>query len=174
MLRRQRILLLVMTLLASISKDGFPISYVPIPIEELIRDANLIVIGTVIDTYPETDQYGIIWSRTTLEVEEILKTNKARVPATVELATGDGTTDYLTKYRAVFEVGKKVLALLVERDGRYYGMGLRGKLDVNGDMIEGTDATVVDYKEAIARVVDTPSTARFDAEFPTDDHWPVE
>ena len=168
MFKQYRKLFLVAALIGWISNDAFAVSYVPTPIEKMIQNSDLIVIGTVVNTESETDKSGIVWRRTTLEVNEVMKSKVGEIPRTIELTTGDGTTDYLVDFRPVFTVGKRVLSLMVERDGTYYGMGLRGKLDVAEDKIGGTSATVAEYRTAIGRIVENTSTD-FDVEFPTDD-----
>ncbi|MCY3789547.1 MAG: T9SS type A sorting domain-containing protein [Gemmatimonadetes bacterium] len=139
----------------------FAETYEAQPIEAMIEQSDLVVIGTVEKTsvYDENGT-GDVRRETTIRIQEFIKGGGNDTRTTVVVDHFEGSpgsnglaTEEYSDFRPVFIQGEQALFLLVRRGDRYQVTGdFRGKIDLIGDTVAGTSTNVTDFKEAIKRV----------------------
>ena len=157
MKRRMQLILGGLLLLVS-PVPHFAYTYEPRPIEDLIKGAKLIVIGTVEKTFVYEDEgRARAIGRTTIRIQEVIKGEKTSGDTVlVEHFEGDmysGVIDWYFDLRPIFTPGEQTLLLLSGIGEIYEVQGVfRGKLDIVEGRIAGTDVALADFVEAIKRV----------------------
>ena len=133
-------------------------SYEPQPIETLIQESDLIVIGRVEKTSVYEDKRGDGIRRTTLRIQEIIKGDKA-IGETIVVEHFEGVLskageiEEYSSIRPIFTSGAQTLLLLNRFEDTYAVAGaFRGKIDIIEGRVAGTDVAVADLKAAIKRV----------------------
>lgn len=161
-MKRQMQLTIVGALLLLVGPvPHFAETYESQPIEAMIEQSDLVVIGTVEKTsvYGENGT-GDVRRETTIRIQEFIKGGGNDTRATVVVDHFEGVprstgveVEQYSYFRPVFTLGEQALFLLVRRGDRYQVTGsFRGKIDLIGDTVAGTSTNVTDFKEAIKRV----------------------
>ena len=153
-------------------------TYVPTPVEDMVKRADLIIEGTVVDYYTEVVWPGTIWRYTTVRIDDTVKADRNQTlpeAITIENEEGsisegdDGPIKQLFDFRPVFAKDEKVLVLLaLKENGNYEVSGsFRGKLGIGDEKVIGSiSPSLEEFKEEMRKSIDgLPS--RLSAEFPS-------
>ena len=142
------------------SAPHFAETYEPQPVETMIEESDLVVIGMVEKTSVYENEKGDVRRETTISIKEFIKGGDKDIGETIivdhlEETPGSkgGAVEHYFYFRPIFTLGEQTLLMLLSRGDTYEVSGaFRGKIDIIGDKVEGIDANLTDFKEAIKRV----------------------
>lgn len=110
---------------------------VEIPLENLVKGAEVIVVGTVTSQRSDSDK-KTIYTTTTVSVDEVIK---GTVRGRVEIRTRGGALDGVVVHVPIepeFSVGERVVVFLTKDGRRFRTAGhSQGKFSVMPDPVEG-------------------------------------
>ena len=161
MKRQTRVTAFIGTLLLLVGPmPHFAESYEPQPIEIMIDRSDLIVIGTVEKTSVYENEKGDAIGQTTILIREVIKGEDKDTGGTIVVEHFEGVfepkggeIEQYSYFRPIFIPGQQVILLLLNRGDIYEVTGaFRGKIDIIDGMIDGTNTSLADFKEAIRRV----------------------
>ncbi len=160
-MKRQMQLTIVALLLLVGPRPHFAATYEPQPIETMIEQSDLVVIGTVEKTSVyDANETGDARRKTTIRIQEVIKggANDTRETIVVDHLEGapgsrEGEIEQYSYFRPIFTLGEQAILFLSIKGDIYEVTGaFRGKIDIIGDKVAGTGTNVTDFKEAIKRV----------------------
>ena len=149
----------------------FAETYETQPIETMIEESDLVVIGTVEKTSVYENEKGDARRETTISIKEIIKGGDKDIGETIVVEHFEGTLEskggeieHYSYFRPIFTLGEKALLLLLRRGDIYEVTGaFRGKIDITGGKVAGIDTKLSDFKEAIKRV-DRKEVSQFEVD----------
>ena len=158
---KQQMQLTIVTLLILVgSVPHFAETYEPQPIETMIEESDLVVLGMVEKTSVYENEKGDVRRKTTIRIKEVITGGDKDIGETIIVDHLEGTprskggaVEQYSYFRPIFTLGEQTLLLLLSRGDTYEVTGaFRGKIDIIGDKVEGIDTHLTAFKEAIKRV----------------------
>ena len=159
-MKRQMQLIIVTLLILVGSVPHFAATYEPQPVETMIEESDLVVIGMVEKTSVYENEKGDVRRKTTISIKEVIKGGDKDIGETIIVDHREGTSgskggavEQYFYFRPIFTLGEQTLLMLLSRGDTYEVAGaFRGKIDIIGDKIGGIDTNLTAFKEAIKRV----------------------
>ena len=159
-MKRQMQLIIVTLLILVGSVPHFAETYEPQPVETMIEESDLVVIGMVEKTSIYENEEGDVRRKTTISIKEVIKGGDKDIGEIIIVDHLEGTpgskggaVEQYSYFRPIFTLGEQTLLMLLSRGDIYEVTGaFRGKIDIIGDKVEGIDTNLTAFKEAIKRV----------------------
>ena len=159
-MKRQMQLIIVTLLILVGPVPHFAETYEPQPVETMIEESDLVVIGMVEKTSIYENEEGDVRRKTTISIKEVIKGGNKDIGETIIVDHLEGTpgskggaVEQYSYFRPIFTLGEQTLLMLLSRGDIYEVTGaFRGKIDIIGDKVEGIDTNLTAFKEAIKRV----------------------